>query len=643
METVAAIEVEEETTGASASLPPAVAENDEDSEFQDVFASTSSADSSNSNIDTTKAIESLVAVDSAAETLVANDTLDNRLWFVSATQDATKEVATTLDDADLSSFEDIEKLKEVQVEIDATSNELSDKSEAAVNEETSQVVDIASDLMTDAGDSLEAVIEVSEVDAEKGDELAQVLLESLEGVGNALNGSGTPLELLQNAGQIMNEGKTTIMGLFEAYMGYAFMSMVIDERDNDAQEASRQQRIMADQTNAEDASDDAMNEDANVSVASGSMAASTGVDLSGWKLTLPADHDGDGEADEIDDTELSAFGSNANIQHNADGSITFSSLTDEAATTANSKYPRSELREMIRSGDTSIDTSDPANNWVTSAASADEQAAAGGVDGQMRATLSVDRVTEGGDAEQAGRVVIGQVHAVEDEPVRLYYHKSPGSEKGAIYFAHEPQNGEPETFHELIGDTSGMAPDGIALGEAFTYDINITGTDLTVSVTTKDGQQYSETVDMAKSGYADAGTQMYFKAGVYSQNDSTPDPSTDYAEATFYSLETGHDGEALGGGANPGDVFAPGGDSGQDTGGIDDGDGTGGTEEANRSIQSGDGLSADSSTDGDPSGENQAALESRYISLYEALMEKQIAFKEAVEPYKTDNQNAGKG
>lgn len=40
---------------------------------------------------------------------------------------------------------------------------------------------------------------------------------------------------------------------------------------------------------------------------------------------------------------------------------------------------------------------------------------------------------------------------------------------------------------------------------------------------------------------------------------------------------------------------------------------------------------------------NQDALEQRFIALYEAMMEKQVSFKEAVEPFKTDNQNAGKG
>lgn len=40
---------------------------------------------------------------------------------------------------------------------------------------------------------------------------------------------------------------------------------------------------------------------------------------------------------------------------------------------------------------------------------------------------------------------------------------------------------------------------------------------------------------------------------------------------------------------------------------------------------------------------NQAALEDRFTALYERLMEKQVSFKEAVEPFKTDNQNAAKG
>lgn len=40
---------------------------------------------------------------------------------------------------------------------------------------------------------------------------------------------------------------------------------------------------------------------------------------------------------------------------------------------------------------------------------------------------------------------------------------------------------------------------------------------------------------------------------------------------------------------------------------------------------------------------NQENLEQRFIDLYLRLMEKGVSFKEAVEQFKTDNQNAGKG
>jgi len=54
-------------------------------------------------------------------------------------------------------------------------------------------------------------------------------------------------------------------------------------------------------------------------------------------------------------------------------------------------------------------------------------------------------------------------------------------------------------------------------------------------------------------------------------------------------------------------------------------------------------LDTESSVDNAESDANQDALEARFQNLYVTLMEKQISFKEAVEAYKTDNQNAGKG
>jgi len=641
------IELEEassESSSSSASLP-VVETVDEDTSFQSLLNSETAATAVPATTNSVK--EASDNVSEKATILAEDDTLENRMEFLWSVDLLTDEVEEELTEADLSDSEDVQEIAESSDELDDRSDDLKKQSDEASDEETAEILEVASDITGDAGDILGSIAEVSETDPEKGAELAEEALIGLKEVNEALKGGGTPLENLQNAQDIMRSTHGNVMTMFLDIMGFTYSAAVMETITDSAEEDENQQRAIQDMVLADRSKEGYAAENAsNVAVTTGGLSASTGVDLSGWKLTLPADHDGDGEADEIEEDELKSFRNSPNIVHNADGSITFSSATDAAATTSNSKYPRSELREMIRDGDTSIDTSALANNWVTSAAPADEQAEAGGVDGQMQATLSVDRVTVDGDAEQAGRVVIGQVHAENDEPVRLYYHMAPGSEKGSIYFAHEPQNGNPETFHVLIGNQTGTSSDGIALGEAFTYNIDITGTDLTVSVIDAEGQQYSESLDISESGYADPGTQMYFKAGVYSQNDSTPDPSTDYAEATFYSLATAHDGEALSGGSNPSNVFEPGEGSGEpsnfdDLGELDDPETyDGSSDPVDTSSPT---ISPESSTDYAASDANQEALEIRFQNLYVSLMEKQISFKEAVEAYKTDNQNAGKG
>lgn len=40
---------------------------------------------------------------------------------------------------------------------------------------------------------------------------------------------------------------------------------------------------------------------------------------------------------------------------------------------------------------------------------------------------------------------------------------------------------------------------------------------------------------------------------------------------------------------------------------------------------------------------NQDALEQRFQQLYVNMMEKKVSFKEATEPFKTDNENSSKG
>ncbi len=108
-------------------------------------------------------------------------------------------------------------------------------------------------------------------------------------------------------------------------------------------------------------------------------------------------------------------------------------------TSSNTRYTRVELREMLRRGDTSISTKGVnKNNWVFSSAPVSDQVDAGGIDGNLKATLAVNQVTTSGDYSQVGRVIIGQIHANDDEPIRLYYRKLHENSRGAVYLAHEP-------------------------------------------------------------------------------------------------------------------------------------------------------------------------------------------------------------
>ena len=74
----------------------------------------------------------------------------------------------------------------------------------------------------------------------------------------------------------------------------------------------------------------------------------------------------------------------------------------------------------------------------------------GGRNGVLRATLAVNHVTETGERNQVGRVIIGQIHAEGDEPARLYYRKFPENERGFIYLAHEIRESD-DIYFPVLG------------------------------------------------------------------------------------------------------------------------------------------------------------------------------------------------
>ncbi|EWH08621.1 cyclic nucleotide-binding domain-containing protein [Catenovulum agarivorans DS-2] len=269
-------------------------------------------------------------------------------------------------------------------------------------------------------------------------------------------------------------------------------------------------------------------------------------DLQDWTLGVPVDNNNDGKSDTIKENELANGYVHSDWFYTAaDGGMVFKAPIDAPKTSTNTSYTRSELREMLRRGDSSIKTQGiNQNNWIFSSYSPAEQAKAGGVDGELTATLKVDHVTTTGSSGQVGRVIVGQIHAKDDEPARLYYRLLPGHSKGSIYLAHEPTNGNSEQWYNMIGTRSNSAAepaDGIALGEVFSYSIKVTGHMLTVTIYRDGKADVVQTVDMSDSGFHTGTDQyMYFKAGVYNQNNSG-DPN-DFVQATFYRLHNTHSG-----------------------------------------------------------------------------------------------------
>ncbi len=266
-------------------------------------------------------------------------------------------------------------------------------------------------------------------------------------------------------------------------------------------------------------------------------------DLSTWKLSIPV-NDGDGTATDISVSELLNGYENSTYFYTAsDGGMVFKCPVNGFKTSANTSYTRVELREMLRGTNTSIPTQGVnKNNWVFGTAPAADKSAAAGYDGEMNATLAVNHVTTTGSSGHIGRVIIGQIHANNDEPVRIYYRKLRNNTLGSIYFAHEPTDGNgSEQWHEMIGSRSNSASnpsDGIALNEVFSYRIKVVGDNLTVTIIREGKEDVVKSVNMVNSGFNVGGQYMYFKAGVYHVNNSGDD--NDYAQATFYALEKSH-------------------------------------------------------------------------------------------------------
>lgn len=298
------------------------------------------------------------------------------------------------------------------------------------------------------------------------------------------------------------------------------------------------------------------------------------IDMSIWGYTL---NDGVSRNDLSDIEDLVA---NKNLGGDEivfeDGCVTFKA-DNIAGTSSGSSFVRSELRELVtRFIDDDPGVKDIENNWVTSRYSESDKTQAGGVDGKMTATLrvntvSVDRKAVGDDNnnDQVGRIIVGQIHGIDHEPVKIYYQKLPEHSKGSVYFTVDGSNGSPSDRIYVIGHTDkdyskhmdgsttlSSPSNGIALGDQWSYEIDLSGDQLKVTIwhngnlfTTADSialtkqkggliRRSADTSAITIDSYYDD-DWMYFKAGIYNQNNSgTSNPA--YGSVTFTQIDVEH-------------------------------------------------------------------------------------------------------
>lgn len=143
--------------------------------------------------------------------------------------------------------------------------------------------------------------------------------------------------------------------------------------------------------------------------------------------------------------------------------------------------------------------------------------------GKLTGTLKVQHVSTTGDARVASSyaVVIGQIHSDEgheNEPLKIYYKKFPGHKKGSVFW-----NYEINTKGDNIGrfdystsvwgyDFSEVGPsqaefpkepeDGIALGEEFSYEVDVYQGVMYLTFTSKNHKTVQFTKSLIKSEFA---------------------------------------------------------------------------------------------------------------------------------------------
>jgi len=230
-------------------------------------------------------------------------------------------------------------------------------------------------------------------------------------------------------------------------------------------------------------------------------------DLSEWYLTLPVDKSGDTDGKALTVKNLKGYEDSDFFYDSSDKAMVFRSPVKGARTSKNTKYTRTELRELMN-GERAA--------WTLQQG------------GMMTATLKVDEVpsTKNGKKE---RIIVGQIHGKDDELVRLYF------EDGEVYFMneHSKEDGKEHRFDPV--NAQGKKPN-VSLGEVFSYKIHVYNGDTLLVDIIADGQTYRSVTSPLDDFWEN--DRFYFKAGLYMGVNEKM--GSGYGQVSFYELDVQH-------------------------------------------------------------------------------------------------------
>jgi len=210
------------------------------------------------------------------------------------------------------------------------------------------------------------------------------------------------------------------------------------------------------------------------------------INLTNWKLTLPAGDDDD-EPSEITQPKLASFRDPRYFDVDTLGDGVVFRAPVGGATTGNSEYPRSELREMTGGGKKQASWSGESGTHV------------------MTITQAITVLPQG-----KPQVVAGQIHDDEDDVVMVRLHGT-------------------KLFVEADGRQVGVLDPAYRLGTRFTVQFVATPGRIRV---TYNG---IKTVGLERDG-----SDYYFKAGCYTQANKDTSDDDSYGEVVINALTIQH-------------------------------------------------------------------------------------------------------